>query len=217
TPEYHALPWPADARVIAVDRSVAMLQAVWPGSERVHADWRALPLADTAVDLVLCDGGLVLQAWPRAQQALVLSLQRDIRPGGLLSLRCFVPPAVRESLADIRADLQTGRHTNPNLLRLRQWLALQQSPAAGVDNRAAWAALAALGPRLDELAARLQVDSAYLRVAVAEADDRTFHFIDLAAIRELFCNSPGGFRLEQLHVGDYPFAELCPRCVLRRL
>lgn len=217
TPEYHALPWPLNTQVMAIDRSATMLQAIWPGPTSLRADWLNLPLAAAAVDLALCDGGLALQAWPLEQHALVTSMLRILRPGGLLILRCFVPPPIRESVESIRDDVRAGRHVNHNLVRLRLWMALQESPEKGVNNRTAWRALAAFEPRIETLASLLQVDADYLRAAVTDADERMFHFADLATIVAMFCQAPGGFRLEEQHVADYPFAALCPTLVLRRI
>src|SRR5689334_1890777 len=66
TPEIHGMPWPRGSDVVAVDRSEAMIAAVWPGppGSAHRGEWTALPLPDRSRDVVLCDGGVHLLAHP---------------------------------------------------------------------------------------------------------------------------------------------------------
>ncbi|MCX5742901.1 MAG: class I SAM-dependent methyltransferase, partial [Proteobacteria bacterium] len=68
TPELATLAWPADATLVAVDRSRAMIGAIFPSTQiRAQAlvgDWCALPLADGAIDLAVGDGCLTNLPYP---------------------------------------------------------------------------------------------------------------------------------------------------------
>ena len=80
---------PGRRRVIAVDRSLPMLEVArsqLPPSDVVllRADARALPIGDRSVDTVVCSGVLHhLPAWPDA----VTEAARVLRPGGRLIVR----------------------------------------------------------------------------------------------------------------------------------
>src|SRR4051794_34579164 len=54
TPEIYRLPWPAGTDFLAINRSAAMIEQVWPGSreQALEADWLDLPLAAGSRDLV---------------------------------------------------------------------------------------------------------------------------------------------------------------------
>jgi hypothetical protein len=62
TPELAACRWPAGTRLTAVDNSRAMIDALWPapgvpdGAQVLCADWRAMPIADGSIDVVVGDG-----------------------------------------------------------------------------------------------------------------------------------------------------------------
>ncbi len=216
TPEYHALPWPDDVVLTAADRSQLMLDAIWPGSNTLCADWLALPLPDASVDLLLCDGGLCLQPWPQGQQALVAALARVLKPGGLLILRSFTQPAPPESTDVVLAAVRAG-HAGRDLARLRLWMAMQRSPAEGISNVASWQLLGSAEPDVDKLATLLNTDAGYLRTVLARADDRRFYFTGEADVSSMFCVQPGGFRLEERRVPTYPYGFCCPTHVLRRV
>lgn len=216
TPEYHALPWPLDAQVTAVDISPVMLREVWPGPHTLCADWLELPLPEAGIDLVLCDGGLNVLGYPEQQQSLVTALKRVLKPGGLAILRVFTLPERRERLDAIFADLRAGILSG-SVARLRIWMALQESPEAGVANGESWRVLGSAEPDVERLAGLLEMDAGYLRTMLDANDTRIYHFPPAATIRRMFCEEPGGFRLEEERSPSYAAGSYCPSYVLRRL
>jgi hypothetical protein len=56
-------------------------------------------------DIVLCDGGINLLAYPEEQQHLASTLKGVLAEGGLCILRLFVRPAEREPCDAVVADL----------------------------------------------------------------------------------------------------------------
>ncbi len=113
TPEIYRLPWPEGTDFLAVDHSQAMIDAVWPGPKEAAqcADWLSLKLPDNSRDIVLCDGGLPLLAYPREQQQLVRILRDVLSDQGLCILRLFVPPSQQESPDAVLRDLLEGKNT----------------------------------------------------------------------------------------------------------
>ena len=95
TPELVGLPW---TRVLAVDRDPAMIAALHPQPGAVAGDWRALPCADAAFDVVAGDGCLTTVAYPTDVAAVAREIARVLAPGGVAVLRLFVAPETREAL-----------------------------------------------------------------------------------------------------------------------
>lgn len=120
TPELVAL----GREVIAVDRSSAMIEAVFPrraDARAVVGDWRALPLATGSIDAIAGDGALSTFTFP---YSVLGELARVLVPGGRLALRLFAAPTSRESLADVAAALAAGAITNFHALKWRVAMAL---------------------------------------------------------------------------------------------
>jgi malonyl-CoA O-methyltransferase len=90
------------ARVIAVDRSAAMLAAarrkrrLFSRQREVRADAAALPLADASVDVVFCN---LLLPWLDRPEAAFAEVARVLRVDGLFAFATLGP----DSLAEIRA------------------------------------------------------------------------------------------------------------------
>jgi SAM-dependent methyltransferase len=219
TPELYQLPWPAGADVLATDQTQDMIDAVWPGPRGavIRADWKALPLGDSSRDVVLCDGGLQLLAYPHGLEELATSLRRVIAPGGIFVVRLFVPPTVRETPEAVLADLLAGRVASTNHLKLRLGMALHEDARRGVGLRQVWDALHCVAPDLQHLAARLGWPPEHLLAINTYRDRQTrYHFPDLPELCECFCMTNGGFALERTYCPTYELGERCPTVVFRR-
>ncbi len=219
TPELYRLPWPEGTDFLAVDRTRAMIDAVWPGpKENVQCtEWLAMGLPDGSRDIVLFDGGLNLLAYAEEQRRLARVLWEVLAEAGLCILRLFVPPARRESPDDVLRDLTAGRVANMSCLKMRLWMALQESAEQGVELDAVWRALHKAAPDLPALAAKIgwPVDET-LGIDVYRGARSRYWLATLDQVTEMFCNSPGGFKLRRLLVPGYQLGEMCPTVVLRR-
>lgn len=219
TPELYRLPWPGGTRLLAMDHTPAMIDALWPGPRQavICADWTEMPLAARSCDVVLCDGGLHLMAYPQAQEAFAAALRRVVAPDGVCIVRLFVPPARRETPHAVLRDLRAGRIATVNLLKLRLWAALQDHAAEGVALRCVWETLHRVEPDFGRLAARLGWPPDHLAAVNTYRDsDGRYHLIGVEAVRNLFCERIGGFSLERVHVPAYDLGDRCPIVVLRR-
>jgi len=103
--------WKA-SHVIGLDLAMPMLRLIRPGwlrpLSRINADARALPLADTSVDVVFSN--LAVQ-WIDDLPALFDEIRRVLRPGGYLALSTFGP----DTLFELRAawgDVDRAPHVS---------------------------------------------------------------------------------------------------------
>jgi len=216
TPELYRLTWPRGSSVLAADRTCAMIEAVWPGPREavMCAQWTDLPLPNASRDIVMCDGGVHLLSYPDGQQKLALSLRRIVEPGGLCILRLFVPPVVRESGDQVLDDLLARRIANLNVLKLRLGMALQENASEGVELRLIFDVISQLAPSLNDLADRLGWQREHLLAIESYRDSRSrYHFVKMADVVDLFCQSVGGFAVEKTQGTAH---ERCRFLVLRR-
>lgn len=219
TPELYHLRWPKGTDLLAIDHSQRMIDAVWPGPRNavLRADWRDMRLTQGSRDVVLCDGGLVLLSYPQDHVKLVQALHLLLTPGGLCVFRLFVPPATPEKTETVLGDLLAGRVANPNILKLRLGMALQDSCERGVQLGHIWEVLHQAAPDLAELAQRHGWPAEpWLAINAYRNSPTRYHFLSAAEVHRLFCDKPGGFALESTHIPDYTFGERCPLITLRR-
>ena len=157
TPELYGLSGLEGTDFLAVDRTMEVIEAVWPGPREAARceDWLEMRLPAGSRDIVLCDGGLNLLAYPGEQHRLASILRGVLAEGGLCILRLYVPPAERETRDAVLADLMEGRIPSVNMLKLRLWMALQESPSQGVELDTVWRTVHGAAGTLEELAARV--------------------------------------------------------------
>lgn len=165
----------------------------------------------------MCDGGLQLLPYPEGHSKLVASLRRVIAPGGVVAIRMFVLPEEQESPGAVLRDLWAGRIANLNLLKIRLGMALARGAGHCVSLRAVWDAVHRAAPDLPALAAAVGWPLEHLQVIQTYRDRHTrYWFVGLEEARRLFCESPGGFALEQVNVPTYELGERCPTAIFRR-
>jgi len=160
TPELAACDWPAGTRLAAMDRNPAVITMLWPapgtpaGAVAICADWRAMPLAPTTVDMVVGDGCHVCARFPDEGLAINREIHRVLRADGMLVIRVFLRPDSRESLGDIRHDLENGAVGSIHALKWRIAAALHDSTPEGVRLADIWSAWQTMKPLAEREAAR---------------------------------------------------------------
>ena len=220
TPEIYRLRWPEGTDFLAVDHTQAMIDAVWPGPKEVVrcTEWRALSLPKNSRDIVLCDGGLHLLAYPWEQHQLVHILRNILSDNGICILRLFVPPAQRESSDAVICDLLEGRISSLNILKLRLGMSLLKSAAEGVELGKIWRLIHEVAPDLKSLAAKIGWALEHMLAINAYRGSTTrYYFVTVEQVSELFCDNLGGFQTHRLYVPSYDLGERCPTIVLKRL
>lgn len=220
TPEFYHLPWPAGTSLKAVDRTPAMIEYVWPGPVEAvtQADWLHIPYQQASMDLVLCDGGLHLLAYPDEQTELANKLAYVLAPGGYCVFRLFVPPATRETVDEVAAELLAGNIENLNYLKLRLGMALQRDAIEGIRLDTVWQALHAIQPDQVELARHLGWEMDHLSAINAYRDSVSrYHFVTIDEAIATFCAGTGGaFQIERKEWPNYRMGSQFPTIVFRR-
>ncbi|HJX31490.1 MAG TPA: hypothetical protein VJ624_06525 [Thermodesulfobacteriota bacterium] len=220
TPEIYRLRWPEGTDFLAVDHAQAMIDAVWPGPKKAVqcTEWIALSLPKNSRDIVLCDGGLHLLAYPGEQQQLAHLLRDVLSDNGMCILRLFVPPAQRESSDAVISDLLEGKISSLNILKLRLGMSLLKSAAEGVELGRVWRLIHEAAPDLEDLAAKIGWSLEYmLAINAYRGSTARYYFVTVDQVSELFCNNSCGFETHRLRVPSYDLGERCPTIVLRRL
>ncbi|MCB1717874.1 MAG: methyltransferase domain-containing protein, partial [Candidatus Competibacteraceae bacterium] len=146
TPELATLPWPAGTELVAIDRSAAMIGALFPttgvpaGARAARGEWLALPRADRSVDLAVGDGCLSNLGFAADYRRFAAELARVLADDGRLLLRLFAAPPAPESLAEIGAALAAGAIGSMHALKWRLAMAVQPAHrnVAVVDIRRAF-------------------------------------------------------------------------------
>ena len=137
TAEIAAMRWPEGSSLLAVDNSFAMVQTVWPGNvlnkrRVVCGDWLELPRASGSCDIVVGDGSMNCLRYPDGFRALARSIRRILRPDGVLLLRSFVLPEVKDSLEQTFADLFNRKFPTVNHFKYQLLMAMQRSAKQGI-------------------------------------------------------------------------------------
>jgi ubiquinone/menaquinone biosynthesis C-methylase UbiE len=210
------------ARLIAVDNSPHMIEALWPAeagtaAEAVCGDWRAIPLPDGSADIALADGSLNLLKYPEGYDEVLGELRRVLRPRSRIAIRCFVQPAQRESCSEIWENANAGRVGNFHILKWRLLMALRRNgtPAVRIGDayeevhRASNGELPALARRFGWSVEEVQT------IAVYRGSDTCYTF----PTRDQFqaCFAQAGFALVNCVTPAYELGERCPTFVLDRM
>jgi hypothetical protein len=146
TPEIATMAWPQGTRLLAVDKSRPMIDRVWPGDAHPHrravcADWFDLARTPDRFDIVVGDGVHALLRFPAQYRALAALARGWLHDDGLLLVRTFILPALRESPSAVFADLGANRIASFHAFKLRLAMSMQASAQVGVrtgDVFAAW-------------------------------------------------------------------------------
>jgi SAM-dependent methyltransferase len=219
TPELYTLPWPKGTDFRAVDRTQAMIDALWPGPKESAqcADWLSMDLPEGSRDVVLCDAGLHMLTYPRGQHALIRRLHRILSDEGLCIFRLFVLPSQPETPDLVMRDLLDGEISNLSVLKLRLFMSMHNNAEEGVRLGEVYDTLIKAVPDLEKLAVNIGWPTERMLVVNNYRNlESRFHLLTLEQTIDLFCRDPGGFRVHRLHTPSYELGQRCPTIALQR-
>ena len=136
TPEIANMAWPEGTQLLAVDKSAPMIRCVWPGDvagrrQAVCADWFEFDRGAERYDVVIGDGNFAILDYPGQYRRLAALARGWLASDGILVLRSFVLPAMKETPEAVFADLRATRIDSFHSFKLRLAMALQESTRAG--------------------------------------------------------------------------------------
>lgn len=211
--------WPEATQLVAADWSPGMLKNVWPAggtpeaTSVVCADWRELPIASAQVDLLVGDGCYTALSTAADTALFNAEMHRVLAPGGAVLMRCFCRPAAGLCIDALFEDLFAGRVRNLDLFRWLMAMALQNSPATGVQVSALWAQWARRVPDARALQARMGwTDDGIANMERMASATMTYSF---ATLEELLQAAAPAFEVIGHDTPGYAWGELFPRIVLR--
>lgn len=219
TPELCSLATGEGSRVIAVDQSRDMIGAVWPGRLRpgdaaIRGDWRALPLREGSIDVVLADGCLSILPYPRGYEALCAELLRVLAPDGVCVARCFVQAAVPLRPEEVLRG-PAGHRTSFHAFKWRLAMALQTDPREGVLLADVWEAFDHAAGDRGDLARRCGWSEEAVRTIDAyRGSTARYSFPPSEELTRLF--SDRGFEVRGVARPSYELGDRCPTLVLTR-
>lgn len=137
TPEIAEMRWPNSSSLIALDNSMPMAQAVWPGNvpsgrQVVCGDWCALPVQGSSCHLAIGDGSLNCLRYPDGFHAAAEALRDVLSDDGLLVLRCYTQPVAQERPEEVFEDMLRGAIPSFHHFKFRLLMALQPSTCQGI-------------------------------------------------------------------------------------
>lgn len=212
TPAIAGMSWPDDTEMLAVDRSEAVIRALWPhpAGRRwpLCGDWLHLPQADASCDIAAGDGSFNCMKYPQGYLALASSLHRILRTGGLLLMRCFIRPDRPEEPAQVFTELRAGHITNFHLFKWRLVMAMQADIRRGVLVSDVFEAWVAAGMSAEQLSRQTGWNQNVIEtIRFYQGKQTRLSFPSLAELQAVLSADFDPISIENL---QYPLGERCP-------
>jgi SAM-dependent methyltransferase len=178
TPEIAQMRWPPTSTLLAVDKSIDMAQAVWPGDVSgkrrvICGDWLALPQKDSSCDVVIGDGSINCLQYPDGFRALAKQISRVLRNDGIFVLRCYIQPPAPDQPAKLFASL--ADYPSFHYFKFHLLIALQPDACQGVAVNDVYRFWAAQNIDVDDLIAQTGWDRSAIQMMDLYRDSSTIH------------------------------------------
>jgi hypothetical protein len=220
TPEIANAEWPPSTSLLAIEKSQAMIDVVWPGNipgqrEVILGNWFDIDLKNQPFDFVVGDGFLTGANYPDQYHQFAERISQWLAPSGLLSARLFVRSENKETFEAITADLEANRIPRFDILKWRLAMAIQESARQGVvvdKIYRAWQRIEQRWPSLPRQAGwpRLTVDT----IKLYEGHTNRYSFPTIAEVNEAFSDF---LEPVSITIPNYTFGQCCPTLVYRRV
>lgn len=217
TPEIAGMQWPAATKLMAIDRSEAMIAQVWPGDvagmrTAIRADWFDYDYG--RIDIVIGDGVFPIMRYPDQYKKLIGKIAVALPARGLFITRPFLQATERETSATVVRDLVEGRIGSIHAFKFRLAMSMQFRTEDGVRHGDVFEAARRAGIDCDTLAARtgwseLEIDT----LRIYEGKDARLYFPNGEEMASLMAEH---FDTVDAARFDYEMAERCPVMTYRR-
>ncbi len=216
TPGIVRMRLPQGSTLTAVDRSLEMVRAIWPGDipgkrRAVCGNWLSLPQRESSCDIAIGDGSINCLRYPEAIRGMIANVHRVIVEDGIFMLRAFVQPDRPEDPEKVFQEL----FHSPSFhhFKLRLMMAMQKGAERGTPVNEVYEFWAKHNVDRGSLIARTgwargDVDSIELH-----RGPNTVHTFPTLA--ELRCLLSEYFQEISISIPSYPLGERCPTLVLQ--
>lgn len=212
TPEIVGISWPPGTFLLAIDHDRDMIQALWRASTAARVvmvgDWRALPLSNGCVDLVLGDGVFVVLGRQATIQNVLDEVRRVLAADGRLVLRHFLRPELAETPRDVFDDLEAGHIGSFHSFKWRLAHALHGAGDEGVRLHDVWQMWTEHQPAARHWCAAAGWSPEVVATLDAYRDVATRYMFPTQAQLEAM-TAPFFHTCRAAHM-DYELADLCP-------
>ncbi|HEV2365071.1 MAG TPA: methyltransferase domain-containing protein [Caulobacteraceae bacterium] len=207
-------------RLIAVDRSEAMLAQRWPGDTPrrrvVRGDWLSCPFAPASFSAAIGDGSFNCLVWPDQYEKLLNELVTVLSPAGRIVVRAYLTPEPGESISAVLAAAAARRIGSFHAFKWR--MAMAAVAQAGRPNLCVQS--------LRDLVVRHYPDRAALAemtgwpredidtIDVYDGSAEVYSFPTFAEFSA--CAGAAWSEPSRLDAGAYELAERCPLIILER-
>lgn len=219
TPEIAKMCWPQASSLMAVDSSMAMAHAVWPGNVparrwAVCGNWLALPRRESSCEIVVGDGSINCLQYPDGFRALAENIRCVLRDDGILVLRCYVQPASKELPEQVFSDMLCANIPSFHQFKFRLLMAMQPSTEQGIAVNEVYERWA--NSNIDQ--ERLMAETGWEKRAIQtiefyRAKETVHTFPTLTELRTVLLEF---FDETSFSIPAYPLGERCPSLVLRK-
>lgn len=219
TPEIANLSWPQNTSLLAVEKSQAMIDTIWPGDihgqrQAVLGNWFDIELKEGSFDFVVGDGFSTGLAYPDQYIQMAGTISKWLKPDGLLIARLFVRTEKKETHEEIMTDLKAGRIARFDILKWRLGMAIQESARQGVivdEIYRAWNRIEQQWPSLPEEAGWPRPTVNTIKLYEGRGDRYAF-----PTIKELTDVFSVHLKPISTTIPDYDFGQCCPTLVYCR-
>lgn len=138
TPEIIQLDWPSQTKLYAFDSSADMIKKWWRQNKKIDSkvflsDWKHLPVVNGSMNMILGDGSFTALQSVEEHQSVISEIDRVLQKNGYLIMRCFIRPDKKETVNQIKKDVETNKIQNFGTLKWRIAMALTDPKTSTVQ------------------------------------------------------------------------------------
>lgn len=183
-------------------------------SEVICADWLDMPLLENSADIIIGDGCTLFFKAPETLKDFAASIEKHLKPKGIIILRCFVKPDTSEEPDDVFKDLLNGKIQSFDAFKWRLAASMQGNSSSGIKSSDIWKAWN--NQKIDpiELSQKCHFNINVINSINRFKDSEIIlYFTSKNDTKKAF---NGAFDDVTCYYGSYELAERCPLMVFRK-
>jgi len=219
TPEIIQLDWPNKAKLYAFDSSKDMIKKLWIYNRKIDsqvsmADWNHLPLKKNSMNFILGDGSFTALQGIEEHKSVTREIERVLKNGGSLIMRCFIRPNKKETINQIKKDVESNKILNFGTLKWRIAMALTDSKTSTVQPSHIYNIFHETFKDLSKLTSynKWTLDDISTLDSYANMSG-FFTFLTESSLKQYM---PKNLKFISKKIGNYELAERCPTMLFKK-